>query len=440
MSAEVLSQEVPAYVEVTPLEHTVEVVNDEPQIYVDGGPTVEVIAGGITIIADPSTVTVVAPDNAVTVSLEDAPTVVEVNERQVEVITACAQGPEGIPGPPTGISTEIEKLEFVGKGIGSTKTQTIIIGDATLAESFGVDDELYLQWVLPAGIDRTVDPQITGSFFPIVSEAGLTVTWQIDFLADVHGTNLDVPSDILYMTDIPLPVTAYETVGGALTIPAGLIAPDDVEAIHIRIKRVASSSDPTRVAIEHIGIEFTTDGKVGEIGDDGPQGPQGLEGPQGPSATAITKTTGGIVMQYHAVIVQNTGAVIHADNTTPDDEVRVIGIALTSAATGVAISVQNSGEITNALWTWSVGSPIYLSTNGTMTQVKPTSGFVLRIGLPSGLDRMVVDIDDIPDVATEAVAGILELATQGEVNAGADVVRAITPATLANAILDGGSF
>ena len=42
--------------------------------------------------------------------------------------------------------------------------------------------------------------------------------------------------------------------------------------------------------------------------------------------------------------------------------------------------------------------------------------------------------------ASDTVAGIIEIATQTEVNTGTDTVRAVTPNTLANATLDGGTF
>jgi hypothetical protein len=43
-------------------------------------------------------------------------------------------------------------------------------------------------------------------------------------------------------------------------------------------------------------------------------------------------------------------------------------------------------------------------------------------------------------VASATVSGTVELATQTEVNTGTDAVRAVTPATLASALLDGGTF
>jgi hypothetical protein len=42
--------------------------------------------------------------------------------------------------------------------------------------------------------------------------------------------------------------------------------------------------------------------------------------------------------------------------------------------------------------------------------------------------------------ASATVAGPIQLATQAEVDAGADAVKAVTPLTLQNCVLDGGSY
>ena len=180
--------------------------------------------------------------NAVSVIIPDA-----------TVLSAGVQGP---PGPL--LTTDVQKLEFVGKGIGATKTQTIIVGDATMAEAFGIADELYLQWVLPIGVDKSIVPVIHGSFFPTGSEVGTTVSWQIDFLADVDGGDVAAATTVRYMTDAPLPDTGNTAAHGELEFPNSDFLTATTEAVHIRIKRVASSNDPSaKVAIEHIAVQFS---------------------------------------------------------------------------------------------------------------------------------------------------------------------------------------
>lgn len=171
-------------------------------------------------------------------------------------VTILSAGVQGPPGPL--LTTDIEKLEFIGKGAGPTRTTTIIVGTTTMAEAFGLDDEMYLQWVLPVGADRSIPPKITGSFFPTGSETSTTVSWQIDFLADEDGVDVGSPATVRYLSDVPLPDTLNQAVHGELEFPNSGFLNAGVHAVHIRIKRIASSNDPTaKVAIEHMAVEFS---------------------------------------------------------------------------------------------------------------------------------------------------------------------------------------
>ena len=75
------------------------------------------------------------------------------------------------------------------------------------------------------------------------------------------------------------------------------------------------------------------------------------------------------------------------------------------------------------------GSPGVLPANplrgGTVFNAT-AAGLKLYAGSPTGW----VDVGSTPEAATETTAGIVELATQTEVNTGTDTGRVVTPATL----------
>ncbi len=52
-----------------------------------------------------------------------------------------------------------DALDLVGKGQGANKTTTSVYG-VTVAEDFGIGDELFLHWILPPLLIRTLDPII----------------------------------------------------------------------------------------------------------------------------------------------------------------------------------------------------------------------------------------------------------------------------------------
>jgi hypothetical protein len=98
---------------------------------------------------------------------------------------------------------------------------------------------------------------------------------------------------------------------------------------------------------------------------------------------AVTTATASINLSaLRAVILDNAGQFAYADSGTPSHAYRVAGIlpyAISQGTEGVAYRL---GEISDAVWNWARGSPIYLGTNGQLTQSPPTTGFLLVLAQP----------------------------------------------------------
>jgi len=98
---------------------------------------------------------------------------------------------------------------------------------------------------------------------------------------------------------------------------------------------------------------------------------------------AVTTATASINLSaLRAVILDNAGQFAYADSGTPSHAYRVAGIlpyAIPQGAEGVAYRL---GEISDAVWNWTRGSPIYLGANGQLTQTPPTTGFLLVLAQP----------------------------------------------------------
>jgi hypothetical protein len=98
---------------------------------------------------------------------------------------------------------------------------------------------------------------------------------------------------------------------------------------------------------------------------------------------AVTTATASINLSaLRVVILDNAGQFAYADSSTPSHAYRVAGIlpyAVPQDAEGVAYRL---GEITDAVWNWTRGSPIFLGTNGQLTQTPPTTGFLLVLAQP----------------------------------------------------------
>ena len=82
----------------------------------------------------------------------------------------------------------------------------------------------------------------------------------------------------------------------------------------------------------------------------------------------------------HTVVIMTSGGIAKASSDTVPHASKVLGITYSSVTTGNSVQVVTAGDITEPTWSWVAGNAIYLSTNGTLTQTPPTSGFILQLG------------------------------------------------------------
>jgi len=130
--------------------------------------------------------------------------------------------------------------------------------------------------------------------------------------------------------------------------------------------------DPDLLVIEQEGET------VSIIIDTGQEGPPGPPGPAGDGST-ITKIASTSIGGHRVVIASGSSGAAIADKDTPDHMHRVIGITKGAANSGSQVEIAGAGEMTEPSWSWSVG-PVWLGSNGLMTQTPPTTGFLLMIG------------------------------------------------------------
>jgi len=107
----------------------------------------------------------------------------------------------------------------------------------------------------------------------------------------------------------------------------------------------------------------------------------------GSSGVKIAVIYGGTVAYGDVVYLANSGKWIKATANSEATSVSDLGIALSAGAVDEAGTVLKLGYVENPAWTWTVGTPVYLSpiTPGAMTQTRPSgTGTVLRIvGYPA---------------------------------------------------------
>jgi hypothetical protein len=109
----------------------------------------------------------------------------------------------------------------------------------------------------------------------------------------------------------------------------------------------------------------------------GIQGPAGAPG-QG-AVELMTKVAGESLGGHRVIIIDSDNKVYYADRTNPVHMYKVVGITRGAVNSGDNVEIQTYGLMTELSWNWTAGQPLFLDTNGLLTQTPPTNGFLLII-------------------------------------------------------------
>ncbi len=122
----------------------------------------------------------------------------------------------------------------------------------------------------------------------------------------------------------------------------------------------------------------------------GSQGPQGIRGEQGLSGRSSLELVAEINLGGNRVI---TGSARYADNTDLGTIGRAIGVTSGAASTGLPVSVVVFGEL-DGFSGLAVNEPVYLSTNGTITQALPATGYLQKVGVAVSETKILIRINE----------------------------------------------
>lgn len=125
-------------------------------------------------------------------------------------------------------------------------------------------------------------------------------------------------------------------------------------------------------------------------GDQGPPGPPGAPGPAG--GASIQRLAGETLSSLRMVYELN-GQVYLLSAADAAHIDLLLGLALTAAPAGTATNIQLIGAVDDAAWSWTPG-PVWLGTNGALTQAPPTSGFDVRLGAAVSATRVILNIEE----------------------------------------------
>jgi len=95
------------------------------------------------------------------------------------------------------------------------------------------------------------------------------------------------------------------------------------------------------------------------------------------------------------VMGNGSGGIIYADQSDGLLAGAAFGITTTSATTGNQVTIQTSGELIDSGWSWTPG-PIWLGTNGTLTQVEPVApNALVQVARAVTATKIIIDIEPL---------------------------------------------
>jgi hypothetical protein len=148
-----------------------------------------------------------------------------------------------------------------------------------------------------------------------------------------------------------------------------------IEVVQEQIGTVVDVQDRTLVDVQEVTY-IIADAKMG------PPGPQGLPG----NSSGLFVAKAAANLSGHRVVLLNADRKLEYGSCDQEADMdRIIGVTNAAAEANMDCPVVSSGEMVENTWAWDVTLPVYLGTNGTLTQVPPEAPgakFCMVVGFP----------------------------------------------------------
>lgn len=133
-----------------------------------------------------------------------------------------------------------------------------------------------------------------------------------------------------------------------------------------------------------------------QILSEGLQGPEGIQGPKGdPGGSEITEIAGAAIGGHRVVVLDATGRAVYASNDQLGHATRIVGITKHAAVEGAPVGLQIYGAMTEPTWSWDTSLPVFLGSDGLLTQTQPTAPlakFSVVVGFPISATTLFIKI------------------------------------------------
>ena len=120
-------------------------------------------------------------------------------------------------------------------------------------------------------------------------------------------------------------------------------------------------------------------------------GRQGVPGPVGSGSNIAFRTVAGEDLERLRIVRSTGDKTYYADAEIEAHAGHVLGVTDETNTQGLGVDVIVSGTMREVAWNWGDG-PIYLGSNGNLTQSPSATGFIIQIGVAISDTEMFVNV------------------------------------------------
>jgi len=108
-----------------------------------------------------------------------------------------------------------------------------------------------------------------------------------------------------------------------------------------------------------------------------------------------TYIAGENISALKVVRVGDSGNVFTANNINTSSAHKIVGVSVNSAILNETLTVRHTGTLTDVVWNWIIGSPIFFDNNGILTQTPPSSGFLQQVAIPKTTTTIILKLGEV---------------------------------------------
>lgn len=192
----------------------------------------------------------------------------------------------------------------------------------------------------------------------------------------------------------PIDVVPSPAAGAERVIRSGYIYNGDTQAVSITLSHFDGTNQRTLMSITlQPGCSLAIDGAGAHI-TDSTGAPLAPVSPLPAAQTFESVAVGNV--QSNTVVCAVSGGVQNPSLASSAQVSAIVGVASTAANSGGAITVMTQGVLTESLWSWIPGEPVFCAlTGGALTQVAPATGAVVVVGVALSATEIRVGIGQI---------------------------------------------